>query len=194
MGQVSYQQRSEVLAYEFERQEYRRRDARMVTAHEAAPVTIAAPPPGACMRLRDRAMHGIGIGTTRAMRSVVTGVLLPVWRTPDYTVRQKIAIGRGKAWSRGILWDEFLATDLTARVPALELPAYFCQGRHDYTANYGLARAYCDGLRAPVKGFYTFECSPHSPAFEEPEKFRQVLREDVRMGTTRLADAELRSG
>jgi pimeloyl-ACP methyl ester carboxylesterase len=194
MGQVSYQQRSEVLAYEFELQEYRRRgDKRMVRALEAAPVTMAAPPPGAYMRLRDKAMHGIGIGTTRAMRSVVTGVFLPVWRTPGYSVREKVAIGRGKAWSRGILWDEFLATDLTARVPALELPAYFCQGRYDYTANYGLARAYCARLRAPVKGFYTFECSAHSPLFEEPERFRQVLREDVLTGTTRLADAELRS-
>ena len=27
------------------------------------------------------------------------------------------AIGRGKAWSRGILWDEFLATDLTETPP-----------------------------------------------------------------------------
>jgi pimeloyl-ACP methyl ester carboxylesterase len=189
MGQVAHQQRSEVLAYEYELKEYRRRgDARMVRALEAAPVTPDAPPPKAYMRIRDKAMHTIGIGTTQDMKSVVTGVFVPVWRTPDYTVREKVAIGRGKAWSRGILWDEFLATDLTETVPRLDVPAYICQGRHDYTASYELARAYCERLSAPVKGFYTFEHSAHSPAFEEPARFRKILREDVLSGTARLAD------
>jgi pimeloyl-ACP methyl ester carboxylesterase len=194
MGQVSHQQRAEVLAYEHELEEYRRRgDARMVRALEAAPVTMDAPPPKAYMRLRDKAMHRIGIGTTRDMRSVVTGVFVPVWRTPDYTLRERAAIWRGKAWSRGVLWEEFLATDLSGRVTELELPAYFCQGAFDYTTNPGLARAYYDLLRAPVKGFYTFANSAHSPAFEEPERFREVLREDVLTGSARLADAVSRS-
>ncbi len=193
MGQVSHQQRAEVLAYDHELVEYRRRGAaRMVKALEAAPVTMDAPPPRAYLRIRDKAMHGIGIGTTREMTSVVTGIFLPVWRTPGYTPRDRAAIWRGKAWSRGILWDEFLATDLTRQVTELEVPAYFCQGAYDYTTNPGLARAYHDLLRAPVKGFYTFERSAHSPAFEEPERFRRVLREDVLTGSTRLADAEPR--
>jgi pimeloyl-ACP methyl ester carboxylesterase len=193
MGQVSHQQRAEVLAYRYELEEYRHRgDARMVRALEAAPVTMDAPPPKAYMRLRDKAMHGIGIGTTREMTSVVTGVFVPVWRTPEYTLRERAAIWRGKAWSRSILWDEFLATDLTGRVTELQVPAYICQGAYDYTTNPELARAYCDLLRAPVKGFYTFARSAHSPAFEEPERFREVLREDVLTGVARLADARPR--
>lgn len=191
MGQVSHQQRAEVLAYDHELAEYRRRgDARMVKALEAAPVTMDAPLPVAYMRIRDKAMHRIGIGTTRDMESVVTGVFFPVWRTPAYSPREILAIWRGKAWSRRILWDEFLATDLTRRVTELRVPLYVCQGAHDYTTNHGLARAYFDLLRAPVKGFYTFERSAHSPAFEEPQRFRRVLREDVLTGATGSADAE----
>jgi pimeloyl-ACP methyl ester carboxylesterase len=135
-------------------------------------------------------MHRIGIGTTRDMTSVVTGVFVPVWLTPDYTIREKIAIGRGKQRSRGVMWDDFQATDLTAEVTRLELPVYFCQGKHDYTCSYDLAREYFAKLRAPVKGFYTFERSAHSPAFEEPGRFRMILREDVLSGQTRLADAD----
>ena len=188
MGQVSHQQRAEVLAYEYELEEFRRRgDTRMVKALEAAPVTLDAPPPKAYMRLRDKAMHSIGIGTTRDMKSVITGVFLPVWRTPGYTLREKIDIGRGKAWSRGILWDEFLGTDLTTRVTELDLPVHICQGRYDYTTNHELARAYCERLRAPVKRFTTFENSAHSPAFEEPARFREILRDDVLSETTRPA-------
>ena len=40
-----------------------------------------------------------------------------------------------------------------------------------------------------VKGFYTFNQSAHSPLFEEPEKMRRILREDVLAGANRLADA-----
>jgi pimeloyl-ACP methyl ester carboxylesterase len=192
MGQVSYQQRAEVLAYRYELDEFRRRgDQKMVRTLESAPVTLDAPLPKAYMRVRDEAMHSIGIGTTREMKSVITGVFAQVWRTPDYTVKEKVDIGRGKAWSQGILWDEFQSTDLTRKVTELDLPVYVCQGRYDYTTNYDLARAYCHQLRAPVRGFYTFERSAHSPAFEEPAKFRQILREDVLAGTTRLADADV---
>jgi pimeloyl-ACP methyl ester carboxylesterase len=193
MGQVSYQQRAEVLAYEYELEEYRERgDRRMVRRLESAPVTMDAPLPKRYMRVRDEVMHRLGIGTTREMKSVITGVLAQVWRTPDYTVREKVDIGRGKAWSRGILWDEFLATDLAEKVGELGVPAYICQGLYDYTTNHDLARAYFELLRAPVKGFYTFERSAHSPAFEEPAKFREILGEDVLAGTTRLADSAVR--
>lgn len=189
MGQVAHQQKSEVLAYHYELDQSRKAGRRrMVRRLEAAPVTTDAPLPRAYMKVRDKAMHSLGIGTTRDMRSVITGVFVPVWLTPGYTLREKAAIWRGKRFSRGVMWDDFLATDLTARVTALEIPAYFCGGRYDYTVSYDLAKSYLDRLRAPVKGFYTFEHSAHSPAFEEPAKFRRVLRKDVLAGEAELAD------
>ena len=189
MGQVAHQQRSEVLAYEYELAQFRKAgNRRMVRALEAAPVTPDAPLPEAYMKVRDAAMHSLGVGTTREMRSVVTGVFVPVWLTPGYTLREKAAVWRGKTFSRGVMWDDFQATDLTARVTELELPAYFCSGRYDYTVNCDLSRSYLDELRAPVKGFYTFAQSAHSPTFEEPARFRRILREDVLTGENGLAD------
>jgi pimeloyl-ACP methyl ester carboxylesterase len=67
-------------------------------------------------------------------------------------------------------------------------PAYFLHGIHDYTVNYSLARSYCDRLEAPLKGFYTFASSAHSPMFEEPDRMNRILREDVLTGSTGLAD------
>jgi pimeloyl-ACP methyl ester carboxylesterase len=86
------------------------------------------------------------------------------------------------------LWQDMLAADLAARVPELALPAYFFHGIHDYTVNYQLAKAYVDRLRAPLKGFYTFAESAHSPVFEEPGRARRIMREDVLHGRNRLAD------
>jgi hypothetical protein len=45
-----------------------------------------------------------------------------------------------------------------------------------------LAKEYFDLLKAPIKGFYTFEQSAHSPLFEEPEKMRQIFIEEVLKG------------
>jgi len=39
-----------------------------------------------------------------------------------------------------------------------------------------------------MKGFYAFEQSAHSPLFEEPEKMRQILQEDVLAGVNNLAN------
>ena len=44
----------------------------MVQRLEAAPPTMTVPLPAAYDALRDEYMHGIGIGTTRDMKSVVT--------------------------------------------------------------------------------------------------------------------------
>lgn len=79
-------------------------------------------------------------------------------------------------------------TDLTQQVTELEIPAYFFEGRYDYTCAYPLAKDYFEKLKAPVKGFYTFEQSAHTPLFEEPEKMQRILREDVLVGVNHLAD------
>jgi pimeloyl-ACP methyl ester carboxylesterase len=73
-------------------------------------------------------------------------------------------------------------------VPELALPAYFFHGSYDYTVNYQLAKAYVDRLEAPVKGFYTFAESAHSPIFEEPGRAQRIMREDVLLGRNGLAD------
>ena len=71
-----------------------------------------------------------------------------------------------------------------------ELPVYFLDGIYDYTCNYSLAKDYFDRIHAPVKGFYNFANSAHSPIFEEPGKVVQILRDDVLNGTANLADQE----
>ena len=83
-----------------------------------------------------------------------------------------------------------LGTDLRNQVPRLEVPVYFFEGVHDYTCNAALAREYFDGLKAPVKGFYRFDHSAHSPLFEEPDRLRHQLREDVLQGKNLLADGK----
>ena len=123
------------------------------------------------------------------MRTVAGGLFLPSLQSRDYTPGEKLALWRGKAASGpSCMWDEMLRTDLSRRVPEVTVPVYFFHGVHDYTCSYPEAEAYFDALRAPLKGFYAFTRSAHSPVFEEPEMARRILREDVLGGTNRLAD------
>jgi pimeloyl-ACP methyl ester carboxylesterase len=189
VAQMSDQFKSEQLAYAHLLAEYRRRgDAAMVRRLEAAPVTPAGIP-DAYYDVRDVAMHELGVGTMRGMRSVATGIFLASLRSREYTPGEKLRTWRGKA-ATGVssVWKEMVATDLAKRVPEVEVPVYFFAGAYDQTCSSTLAAGYFAGLKAPLKGLYLFKESAHSPVFEEPERARRILREDVLAGTNGLAD------
>jgi pimeloyl-ACP methyl ester carboxylesterase len=192
MAQMAHQLESERLAYEYMLAQYRAKGNRsMVRKLENAPVTMVDGTPDSYLAVRDEAMHGLGIGTTHDMKSVITGIFLESWLSREYTWREKANIWRGRSFSRSFgIWEQVLRTDLREEVPRLELPVYFLHGRYDYTCSYPLAKDYYEKLKAPVKGFYTFEQSAHSPVLEEAETARRIFQEDVLAGTNRLADAQ----
>lgn len=189
VGQMSYQLKSENLAYAYMLDEYRKAgNNKMVEKLEKAPPGMVSPLPDAYLLLRDDAMHRLGIGTTKEMKSVISGIFIPSLVNKEYTLKEKLNIWRGKSFSAGYLRNEMFSIDLTQKVQTLEIPAYFLHGRFDYTCSYELAKDYLDELNAPVKGFYTFEQSAHSPIFEEPEKLMEILQNDILSGVTHMAD------
>ena len=190
VAQMSNQLESERLAYEYMLQKFKDNgNTKMVRKLEAAPVTIKDGIPDSYYALRDGAMHSLGIGTTHDMKSVISGIFLPSLTFREYTVREKFNLWRGKSQS-GVssIWNEIIATDLTTQVTELEIPVYILAGRYDYTVNYDLQKNYFMKINAPKKGFYTFENSAHSPLFEEPESFIEIMVNDVLNGNVNLAD------
>ena len=190
VAQMSNQLKSEMLAYEYMLEKYRdNSNLKMVCKLEAAPVTMTEGITDAYRVLRDPAMHSLGIGTTHNMRSVISGIFLPSLLCPEYTLLEKVNMWRGKSRSGiSILWSDILTTDLSEQVQELKLPVYFFEGIYDYTCSYAEAKSYFEKLKAPIKGFYTFEQSAHSPLFEEPERMQQILQADILFGMNKLAD------
>lgn len=190
MSQMVRQLESEQIAYAYMAARLREvGDLRTLRKLEAAPVTSAAGTPDAYLAVRDKAMHRLGIGTMHDMRSVVGGVFWPSITSRQYTAGEKVSLWRGK-FTTGVmpLWQQILATDLSQEVPKVDVPLYLMHGIHDYTCCLQPAHQYFETVQAPLKGFYTFHLSAHSPLYEEPAKVRQILSEDVLNGTTRLAD------
>lgn len=190
VAQSSNQLKSEKLAYDYMLKCFKEKgNKKMVKNLQTAPVSMTAGIPKGYLALRDEAMHNMGIGTMHNMHSVTTGIFLQSLLFREYTLREKFNLWRAKAKSGvSILWNEMLSTDLSKAIPQLDVPVYFFHGIYDYTCSYREAKSYFEQLKAPVKGFYSFEESAHSPMFEEPEKLQRILRTDVLLGATGMAD------
>lgn len=86
IGQMSDHLQSERIAYEYMLKKYKDAgDMKMVRKLEASPVTTEIP--YGYLKLRDHAMHKLGIGTTHKMNSVLTGLFIPSLTCRDYTLK-----------------------------------------------------------------------------------------------------------
>jgi pimeloyl-ACP methyl ester carboxylesterase len=184
MAQITNQAESERLAYRYMLDQFTVRNNNSAVAEfKKYPVLDSSEYIVSFYKslLRDESMHSLGIGTMRNMRSVFKDVFIPVWLCKAYTLREKmnIWISKFSFIKKTKLIDELFATDIPSKVPKLEIPVYFFSGKYDLTVNHDLCKSYLNILQAPVKGFYTFSESAHSPVFEEPEKVREILVKDV---------------
>lgn len=190
VAQMSNQLKSEKLTYEYMLKQFEKNgNTKMVNKLKKAPVTMTNGISNAYLAVRDQSMHSLGIGTVHEMDSVITGIFLPSLKFREYTLSEKINLWRGKAHSGvGILWNTMLKTDLGKQIQTVDVPVYFFHGKYDYTVSYSEAKKFFNSLKAPLKGFYIFEESAHSPIFEEPEKIQKILREDILLGKNNFAN------
>ena len=123
-------------------------------------------------------------GTTYNPDNVVDIIVLSLLFCKEYTIGDKITFFKGNNTSIINLFPAFINTNLSETDPELKIPVYFLQGINDYQTNYSVAREYFDKLKAPKKEFIPFNKSSHLLPFEEPEKFHdiminQVLKESI---------------
>ncbi|NMB80196.1 MAG: alpha/beta hydrolase [Ignavibacteria bacterium] len=190
IAQMSDQIRSEKNAFKYLLDQYEKtRNKKMTDYFKSISFSDDNKIPEEYSRIRDAAMHKLGIGTMRNIRNLVTGLFLPSLFFSEYTISEKYHLWMGKAQS-GISqnWNEMVKTNLINSLNKFKVPVYFFHGIYDYTCSYQLAKEYFLRIEAPVKGFYSFNNSAHSPLFEEPEKMNNILACDVINLKTDLAD------
>lgn len=193
VSQITNQNRSEKLAFDFMVDKFAEAgNTMMVAKFSAHNIDNGSEEMNKYFKspLRDKAMHQLGIGTMHPMKSVITGVFFPFMASKFYTFWEKINFWRAKFFliNKTKLIEELFSIDVTVKVPKLEIPVYFFSGIHDFTVNYSLSKEYLKSLESPVKGFYTFNYSAHSPMFEETKRYIHLLKNDVIEGKTDLAD------
>ena len=193
MAQITNQAESEKIAYKYMLERYKS-EGNKKTLEELGKFPILET--DTCFQgfykslIRDKTMHELGIGTMRNMKSVFLGVFIPVWTCKAYSIREKVNIWVSKFSfiKKAKFVDQLFQMDIPSSIPKLEIPTYFFSGKYDLTVNIGLSKAYLEKLQAPVKGFYTFECSAHSPLFEESKRAMEIIKNDILNKKNDLAD------
>ena len=193
MAQITKQAESEKMAYKYMLEQYKLDGDRKSMAELMKYPVLASDSNILSFYksiVRDKHMHKLGIGTMHNMKSVFRDIFVPVWTCKAYTFQEKINIWKSKFSfiPKTNLMNEMLSTDFTGKVQELKIPVYFLSGKFDMTVNIDLSKAYLFQLQAPIKGFYTFDNSAHSPLFEEPIRVRQIIEHDILKCEIDMAD------
>jgi len=70
-------------------------------------------------------------------------------------------------------------TNIMETIPEVDIPVYIFHGIYDRVASYDLSKQYYEMLKAPKKEFFPFENSAHGLHMEEPQRFVQIIKEDI---------------
>jgi pimeloyl-ACP methyl ester carboxylesterase len=141
---------------------------------------IGPPPHVTGRRFRTRARWAADFGGVSAhtdYHGILRALVLGLVRSPDYSGAAAIRALLGIGTSQSALLPELAGTDLVGTVPSLDVPVVLVQGRLDQVAPSAAAVRFHDALTAPRKRLVWFENSAHTPHLDEPERFRDLLRE-----------------
>jgi pimeloyl-ACP methyl ester carboxylesterase len=182
IGQVSCVAASEALSYQWTLDQARR------ASDTAAIATLRAigPPPYAGPGWRSRFMTARRLlgrygGEYHGSSNGAFGIVLKnLVVSREYTLVDRINFFRGIFQSLDALFPEMYRTDLFAEVPEVNVPVYFCLGRHDFEVPSALSAQYFEVLKAPRKQLVWFERSAHMPNTEERDAFNAFMVRVVR--------------
>jgi len=116
---------------------------------------------------------GVTVGATA--NSLARTLVASLLRSPDYSPAAALRTVRGVTASQAALLPLLASTDLITTVPRLDVPIILVQGRLDQVAPGPAAQRFYDALSAPAKQLVWFEHSAHTPQYDEPARFRDVL-------------------
>lgn len=183
VSQIADQRKSEEMAYDYMVEQYRDRGSRMVEKFEKYDIHNSGDDFKAynTSGLRDKAMHELGIGTTRDMKSVITGIFFPSLRCRTYTLGERFNFWKGKILSNSFaVTSESFNYNAFENISELKIPVYFFAGEYDYTCCQSLQKEYYDFIKAPKKEYYFYPDAAHSPVFENDEMTSNILADIIK--------------
>lgn len=131
------------------------------------------------LMLRSELMNEYGYGVFHTPKSKMK-LLMPLFKAKEYTLKDKYGYAAGSllCLEQPMNQSQY-TTDINKSIKKLDIPAYFFHGVYDRQVSFDLALSYYKSLNSPKKNFYEFDKSAHSPFLEEPEKFIQIIKDDI---------------
>lgn len=180
-GQLVNGAENERISYEFVLGEAEKRGDQKALA---ALARIGAPVNGFYRSLDDltvqrNLMTKFGGAAHGKKEGMIQSMVLPILRSPEYSLLDIVRYARGAYYNLRALWREVIACRFDETALKLSVPVYIMAGRHDRNTPPELARCWFDALDVPRKDWVWFEKSAHSPIREEKEKWNHEVRTRV---------------
>ena len=102
-------------------------------------------------------------------------LLLDSLAAPEYGLLDKVNWLLGLMDTFTTVYPQIYDLDFRTQATQLDVPVYFVQGRWDVNAMSSLVEEYFDLLDAPHKELIWFEDSAHTPLWDEPKHFVDVM-------------------
>jgi len=180
IGQACYQFKGEQISYEWAKQQARQHNDKKAIETLAGlsfPDSLANSDIWIDYLMNQRKyVNKFSGGTTRDITGMWPLVKI-VFKTREYTIGDKLNFMNGSMFSLEHMWNEVIHANLFDEIDSMQVPVYIFHGKYDFTTPHSVAKDFYDQLKAPEKGFFTFENSAHSPVMEEVEKFNSIVRE-----------------
>ncbi len=96
---------------------------------------------------------------------------------PEYTLIEQLRGMAAIAETYAVLYPQLAGTDFRTQVPRLDVPVHLVEGRYEAAGRERLARQWFDTLSAPTKRYVRFPHSGHTPPFDEPGRFADLMEE-----------------
>jgi pimeloyl-ACP methyl ester carboxylesterase len=93
----------------------------------------------------------------------------------EYTLIEQLRGMGAIAETFNVLYPQLKDTDFRVQVPSLEVPVYLVEGRYEAAGRETLAREWFDLLSASSKQYIVFEHSGHTPPYDEPGHFAELM-------------------
>ena len=97
----------------------------------------------------------------------------------EYTLIEQLRGMAAIAETYHVLYPQLADTDFRTQVPRLDVPVYLVEGRHEAAGRETLAKEWFQGLSAPSKEYLYFVHSGHTPPYDEPGRFADLMRKVV---------------
>jgi pimeloyl-ACP methyl ester carboxylesterase len=116
-------------------------------------------------------------GHTVKKESYFTGTVLPILLSAELSLKETYGTAKGYKICLSQMWPTIVRYDFLHDLHTFAMPYYIFQGRRDENTPASLIQDYYDAIAAPDKDLIWFEHSAHGPLGEEPELFKQRVRE-----------------
>lgn len=131
------------------------------------------------MEQRNIMMKYGGYSKNEEKRSYFDAMVKPVLFSGEYSLSDIYGYSKGYSFVLKAMWEEVGAVDFKKTHTKFDAPIFIFDGRNDKNTPSELVEEWFDMIEAPIKELHWFEESGHNPMFDEPLKFKSLLKEKL---------------